>query len=206
MLPMASPKPYRDAKSVFTGRKTRWGALVTTDSEGSQRPSRTSFETMRYLPQDHALAKRSLAPWSVLGRVSSGPMRCKSSPKGSKAVDATIQMDDGDTDAGQALSHPWNARAAGLVNGCPHRGRGLRHAMVPRAAPYPAFYQLCGRDVRGHHAIRRFPFGGAPRPVVVPQEPARGRCCPKTCAGAIGMSAHESAPSPYSTDAGRYAG
>ena len=112
-------------------------ALLSTDSEGrSAQPNLFETDAETYL-QDHALGEEVFGPLGLVLRVSSGDEMQKLAKGFEGQLTATIQMDEGDTEAAKALM-PILERKAGrvLVNGFP-TGVEVCDAMV-HGGPYPA--------------------------------------------------------------------
>ncbi|WP_102223468.1 aldehyde dehydrogenase (NADP(+)) [Acidimangrovimonas sediminis] len=144
---------YRKGQETFAGRNAV-EPVLTTKSEGrTALPNLYETDADAYL-QDHALGEEVFGPLGLVVRVA-GIEEMRTLAKGFEGqLTATLQMDEGDTEAARSLM-PILERKAGrvLANGFP-TGVEVADAMV-HGGPYPASTNFGATSV-GTLAIRRF--------------------------------------------------
>lgn len=153
MLSTSIAAAYRDGKARFDGHNAVRAVLKTHDEGREAMPTLYETDADAYL-QEPALGEEVFGPLGLVVRVSDLAEMVTLAKGFEGQLTATLQLDEGDTDAARALL-PVLERKAGrvLANGFP-TGVEVADAMV-HGGPYPASTNFGATSV-GTLSIRRF--------------------------------------------------
>jgi NADP-dependent aldehyde dehydrogenase len=153
MLTDGIAQAYREGTDRFDNRNAVRPLLATASNGRTATPNLYETDTEAYL-QDHALGEEVFGPLGLVVRVSGADDMAALAKGFEGQLTATVQMDDGDTEAARALL-PILQRKAGrvLFNGFP-TGVEVSDTMV-HGGPYPASTNFGATSV-GTLSIRRF--------------------------------------------------